>query len=82
MITVLGDRGFDIFCDGVPRRSFLNIGGLAMGGIGLPQLLEAENNIKAGSSNKSIIMIYMPGGPPHQDTLDLKSDYQKMRQKK
>ena len=58
MITVLGDRGFDKFCDGVPRRSFLKIGGLAMGGIGLPQLLEAENNIKAGSSNKSIIMIY------------------------
>ena len=58
MITVFGDRGFDKFCDGIARRSFLKIGGLAMGGLGLPQLLAAENTIKVGSSNKSIIMIF------------------------
>src|SRR4051794_15881653 len=30
------------FCDGVTRRDFLRVGGLALGGIGLPQLLRAE----------------------------------------
>ena len=26
------------------------------------------------SSPKAVIMIYLPGGPPHQDTFDLKSE--------
>ena len=30
-------------CDGVSRRNFLQIGGLAMGGLTLPQLLRAED---------------------------------------
>lgn len=65
------------FCDGLSRRNFLRIGGLglgALGGIGLPQLLQAENSSGIRSSSKSVIMIYLPGGPPHQDTFDLKSD--------
>ena len=40
MLTVLGKT--HRFCDGVSRRSFLKIGGLAMGGLSLPQLLQAE----------------------------------------
>ncbi|MED6300109.1 MAG: DUF1501 domain-containing protein [Verrucomicrobiota bacterium] len=74
MITVFGDYESDKFCDGIARRSFLKIGGLAMGGIGLSQILQAESNIRTGSSNKSIIMIYMPGGPPHQDMFEIKTD--------
>lgn len=46
-----------------------------MGGLALPQLLKAET-MGAGkglsSGQKSVIMIYLPGGPPHQDTFDLK----------
>ncbi|MBI81871.1 MAG: hypothetical protein CMJ81_01620 [Planctomycetaceae bacterium] len=59
-------------CDGISRRSFLQIGGLAMGGLTLPQLLRAETETGAGRSNKSIIMIFLSGGPPHQDMFDLK----------
>ena len=62
------------FCDRVSRRNFLQIGGLAMGGLSLPQLLRAEASAGLGNSNKSIIMIYLPGGPPHQDMFDLKTD--------
>ena len=53
------------------RRSFLKIGGLGLGGLALPNLLKAE---AAGgrSSNKSVILIYLVGGPPHQDMFDLK----------
>ena len=29
-------------CDGLTRRSFLQIGGLALGGMTLPQVLQAE----------------------------------------
>lgn len=59
-------------CDGVSRRSFLTLGGLAMGGLSLPQLLQAEANQKLGRSHKSVIMVFLTGGPPHQDMVDLK----------
>lgn len=59
-------------CDGLPRRSFLQIGGLAMGGVSLPQILAAESQGKSPSRHKSVIMIFLAGGPPHQDMFDLK----------
>jgi hypothetical protein len=62
------------FCDGVSRRSFLQIGGLAMGGIALPQLLEAEAQAGQSKPHKAVIMIFLSGGPPHQDMFDLKMD--------
>ena len=30
------------FCDGISRRNFLRIGSLGLGGLALPQLLQAE----------------------------------------
>ena len=52
MLTFLGDRQSNPFCDGMTRRNFLSVGGLAMGGIGLPNLLLAERQNNIGSSNK------------------------------
>src|SRR4026208_2128390 len=72
MLTIYGRKSR--FCDGISRRNFLKIGGLAMGGLSLPHLLEAETRAQTGRSQKSIIMIYLPGGPPHQDMVDLKMD--------
>lgn len=62
------------FCDGVSRRDFLTIGGSILGGLTLPQLLRAEANQGGGTRHKSIINIYLPGGPPHLDMWDLKVD--------
>src|SRR5262245_14736683 len=62
------------FCDGVSRRNFIRIGALGLGGLALPQLLRAEHESGVGRSHKAVIMIYLPGGPPHQDTFDLKMD--------
>jgi hypothetical protein len=62
------------FCDGTSRRNFLKIGGLGVAGLTLPQLLAAESQAGIGSSQKSVIMIYLVGGPPHQDMFDLKPD--------
>lgn len=72
MLTIPGSR--HRFCDGLSRRNFLKIGGLAMGGLAMPQLLRAEAASGLNPSNKSIIMIFLPGGPPHQDMFDLKMD--------
>ena len=72
MLTISG--GGSRFCDGINRRSFLQIGGLAMGGLALPQLLQAEQSAASGGRRKSIIMIFLSGGPPHQDMVDLKMD--------
>ena len=60
------------FCDGVPRRSFLQAGGLAAGGLTLPGLLRAEQQQGKTNGHKSVIMVYLSGGISHQDTVDLK----------
>ena len=61
------------FCDGLSRRNFLQIGSLAMGGIALPQLLQAEEKLgRKAQKQKSIIMIHLPGGPSHTDMWDIK----------
>lgn len=62
------------FCDGVSRRNFLRIGGLAMGGISLQDVLRAEAAQKSASRHKAVIMVFLPGGPPHQDMWDMKPD--------
>ena len=71
MLTILGgDRSRDDH--GVTRRSFLRVGGLAMGGLALPQLLRAEELSGAKRSHKAVIMIFLAGGPPYKDMWDLK----------
>jgi uncharacterized protein (DUF1501 family) len=56
------------------RRSFLKIGALGVGGLTLPGLLRAEAAAGVRGSHKSVILIYLVGGPPHQDMFDLKPD--------
>ena len=60
------------FCDQVSRRSFLQIGSLAVGGLSLPQLLQADQKQGKGNSHKAVIMVYLSGGLSHQDSFDLK----------
>lgn len=79
MLTLTGSQ-LSSFCDGLTRRSFLQVGGLFVGGMSLPRLLQAEplpserTASKSSSAHRGVIMIYMPGGPPHQDMYDLKPD--------
>jgi len=71
MLTIQSALRSGEFCNRNSRRDFLRIGGLALGGLTLPQLLRAES--KTGQrSHKAVIMVYLPGGPPHQDMYDLK----------
>ncbi len=73
MLTFAGQNQFHQ-CDGLSRRTFLQAGGLAFGGLTLPTLLRAESASSEPKPHKSVIMIYLTGGPPHQDMVDLKPD--------
>lgn len=72
MLSILG--GGSKFCDGVSRRNFLKIGALGLGGLALPDLLRAESSNGIRKNHKAVIMIFLPGGPSHQDMFDLKMD--------
>lgn len=72
MLTVRGTS--HQFCDGISRRNFLRIGALGLGGLALPQLLRAEAQSGVRASHKAVIMIFLPGGPAHQDLFDLKTE--------
>jgi hypothetical protein len=76
MLTILGrsDGHRGGFCDGLSRRNFLKVGGMAMGGIALSDSLRADAAARTGSSHKAIINIYLPGGPSHIDLWDPKPE--------
>jgi hypothetical protein len=60
------------------RRRFLRVGALALGGVGLggiaPWQFAAGDDRRAVSTDTSVILIWLPGGPPHMETYDLKPD--------
>src|SRR5687768_207759 len=65
------------YCDGISRRSFLQLGVAGLASVGLPQLLRAkdESAAKTGSTkNTSVILIWLDGGPSHLDLYDMKPD--------
>lgn len=62
-------------CDGVSRRSFLQIGSLAGLGLSLPHLLQGERLLAAdGTPKKDVncILLWTRGGTSHHDTFDPK----------
>lgn len=79
MLDFLG--GFDRLCSGLTRRSFLSIGslGFGMGGLGLSDLLRAEDQASRANggkrgAHKGLINIFLGGGPPHQDMWEIKTE--------
>src|SRR5947209_8636708 len=65
------------YCDGLSRRSFLQLGIAGLASVGLPQFLRAReaSAARAGSSKAaSVILIWLDGGPSHMDLYDLKHD--------
>jgi len=73
MLTIASSHNHST-CDGHSRREFLKIGSLAMGGMSLPQLLQASSNNPKANKDKAVIMVYLAGGPTHMDTFDLKEE--------
>ena len=70
------------FCDRLDRRTMLQAGSLGTMGLSLPQLLSQKAEARPGrietssvfGNAKRIILLFMWGGPAHQDTWDLKPD--------
>ena len=65
---------FSRACDRIPRRNFLRVGGLALGGLSMADW--ARHRAMAGETaarpKTSVIQIWLPGGPSHIDMYDLK----------
>ena len=56
------------------RRDVLRAGSLPLLGLGLPELLAARESSSGPGRAKACIVLFMWGGPAHQDTWDLKPD--------
>ena len=54
------------------RRSFLKVGALTLGGLTLPGLLRARAESTKETPKKSVILLWLAGGPSHIDMYDLK----------
>jgi hypothetical protein len=62
------------YCDGMNRRSFLQVGVAGMAAVGMPELLRAKSQSPTSSKNTSVILIWLDGGPGHMDMYDMKPD--------
>jgi len=82
MISIPGQPGST--CDGFSRREFLRVGGMGMLGISLADILRlqataasAPDSIKGKrgwGKAKSVIFVFLQGGPSHIDIWDPKPD--------
>jgi uncharacterized protein (DUF1501 family) len=63
-------------CDGLNRREVLSVGCAGVLGLGLPALLRAAvaRQFEARPKAKSLILLFLEGGPAHQDLWDMKPD--------
>ena len=64
-----------ISCAGPSRRDLLRFGSVAFASAAAGPL--ASFNVKAAdrtSNDPAVIFVWLPGGPPHQDTFDMKPD--------
>jgi hypothetical protein len=62
------------YCDGLSRRSFLQLGIAGMAGVALPQLLRAKEASAGTAKNTSVILLWLDGGPSHLDLYDMKPE--------
>ena len=75
--TSMPVRNFPTFSPGpMSRRSFLQFGGLSMLGMSLADVMRSQ--AVAGGAPRardaSVIFIWLPGGPPHMETYDMKPE--------
>jgi hypothetical protein len=80
MLVIPGFVGRDT-CDGITRRDLLRVGGLSLAGLSLPSLLRATENAPVPAAGghgfgkaKSVILVYLQGGPSHLDLWDPKEN--------
>src|SRR3954454_21569198 len=62
------------YCDGLSRRSFLQLGVAGMASVGLPQVLRARAASPTGSRDTAVIIIWLDGGSSPLDLYDMKPE--------
>src|SRR5687768_15535542 len=65
------------YCDGMSRRSFLQVGVAGMASVGLGGVLRAAqggNPAAKRPKDTSVILLWLDGGPGHMDTYDMKPE--------
>lgn len=65
------------YCDGMNRRSFVQLGIAGLASVGLPRLLAAKEASAAlghAKQDTSVILLWLDGGPGHMDTYDMKPE--------
>jgi len=70
MLRIDAGRG-GRYCDGMSRRSFVQLGVAGMAAAGLGDVARAKQAASKGNDNAAIL-IWLDGGPSHLDTYDLK----------
>src|SRR6476469_8397487 len=83
MLVIPGRPGRDT-CDGLTRRELLRVGGSAVFGLSLANLLQLQEANAANPTTpnggpgfgkaKSVILLYLQGGPSHLDLWDPKDN--------
>ena len=61
-------------CSGISRRSALKVGWLGLLGLTSADLCRLQANGVAQKSNKSVILLWLDGGPSHMETYDPKPE--------
>jgi hypothetical protein len=76
MLTIWGNKTQKL-CDGIGRREFLRVGALG-GALSLADLFRlqaaSDPSKRPSRPKKSVIMVYLLGGPSQLDTYDMKPD--------
>lgn len=65
------------YCDGMSRRSFVQLGVAGMAGVGLADVLrakEASRPVGGSKNDTAAILIWLDGGPSHLDLYDMKPE--------
>jgi hypothetical protein len=65
------------YCDGLSRRSFVQLGVAGMATAGLSRVLQAKDEAAAAGRAKkdtSVILLWLDGGPGHMDMYDMKPE--------
>src|SRR5208283_1027293 len=84
MLVIPGEQG-KATCDGMTRRELLRVGGSALLGLSLADIIRQQASastagVPAGSHGpgwgraQSVILLYLQGGPSHLDLWDPKDD--------
>jgi hypothetical protein len=77
-VLTIHDPAAKPLCDGITRREWLHIGGLAAAGLSMPGWLAAKekdpSRVRRRGSARACIFLFMYGGPSQLDTWDPKPD--------